>query len=286
MVERILITGAEGMLGKELIVRLLDEGYEVIATDLADLDITDQAACKRYVRESSADIIINSAAYTIVDKAEEEPKKAMAVNGSGPGYLAEAANQTDAFLVHYSTDYIFDGAKKSPYDESDEPSPLSSYGRSKLEGEKRIQAAQTRHLIIRTEWLFGSYGNNFVRSIRNAASRLPRLEVVNDQYGSPTYAVDLAEATVILLRAKSEGIVNFTNSGTTTWFDFAKLILKELSLGTEVQPITSDQLNRPASRPLNSRLDLAKYIGISGTQPPHFEDALRRYLKSEEMRKG
>jgi dTDP-4-dehydrorhamnose reductase len=285
MVERILITGAEGMLGKELIVRLLNEGYEVIATDLDDLDITDPAASKRYVRESGADIIINSAAYTLVDKAEDEPKKAMAVNGSGPGYLAEAANQTDAFLVHYSTDYIFDGAKKSPYDENDEPSPLSSYGRSKLEGEKRILAAQTRYLIIRTEWLFGNYGNNFVRSIRNAASRLPRIEVVNDQYGSPTYAVDLAEATVILLRAKSEGIVNFTNSGTTTWFDFAKLILKELSLGTEVQPITSDQLNRPASRPLNSRLDLAKYIGISGTQPPHFEDALRRYLKSEEMRK-
>jgi dTDP-4-dehydrorhamnose reductase len=285
MVERVLITGAEGMLGKELIVRLLNEGYEVIATDLDDLDITDPAACKRYVRESGADIVINCAAYTLVDKAEEEPRKAMAINGSGPGYLAEAANQTDAFLVQYSTDYIFDGTKKNPYDETDEPSPLSSYGRSKLEGEKRIIAAQARHLIIRAEWLFGSHGNNFIRSIRTAASRLSRLEVVNDQYGSPTYAVDLAEATVILLRTKAEGIVNFTNSGTTTWFDFAKLILKELSFDTEVLPITTDQLNRQAKRPLNSRLSLAKYISISGAEPPHFEDALSRYLKSEEIKK-
>lgn len=281
MAERILITGSDGMLGRELIARFLDEGYEVIATDLNELDITNLSDCKRYVRESGAGIVVNSAAYTLVDKAEKEPKLAMAVNGAGPGNLAEAVIQTGALLVHYSTDYIFDGTKEAPYLETDEPSPLSSYGRSKQEGEKRILRADARHLIIRTEWLFGKHGNNFIKSITNAAATQPQLKVVNDQQGSPTYAVDLAEATVSLLRAKFEGIVNFTNSGSTTWYDFAKSILKELAVEKEVIPINSQELNRPAVRPANSTLDLSKYIGIIGKEPPGYEDALKRYLAEE-----
>ena len=285
MGDRILITGAEGMLGRELTSKFLKEGYEVTPTDIAQLDINDSKACLQYLEKTRAQIVINCAAYTLVDKAEEEPDKAMEVNGYAPGILAEAVKEAGSFLVHYSTDYVFDGTKEGFYLEDDAPSPLSMYGRSKLEGEKRIQASGCNFLIIRSEWLFGKLGNHFIRSIVKAASRMRYLEVVNDQIGSPTYAVDLAEATELLIRKKANGIVHFTSSGVTSWYDFTKLIFGELGIEKEIRPITSDELNRPAKRPRNSKLDGSKYIHITGQIPPAYDDALQRYLKTGDLEK-
>lgn len=285
MGERILITGAGGMLGRELTARLSKEGYEVTPTDITQLDITDSDACRLYIEKTEAQIVINCAAYTLVDKAEEEPDKAMDVNGSAPGKLAESAMEVGALLIHYSTDYVFDGAKEGFYIEDDEPSPLSAYGRSKLEGERQIQSAGCKYLIIRAEWLYGRFGKHFIRSIVKAAGKLQFLEVVNDQFGSPTYAYDLAQATKLLIKAKADGIVNFSNSGATSWFDFTKLIFNEIGIVREVRPITSDKLNRPAERPKNSRLDLSKYRLITGKTPPSYQDALKRYLETGDLEK-
>lgn len=283
MDERILITGAGGMLGREVAERLKVEGCKVTATDLQDLNIADPEACYKSIEKTDAQIVINCAAYTQVDKAEEENEKATEVNGNAPGFLAIASKKAGALLIHYSTDYVFDGTKDAPYLEDDQPSPLSAYGRSKLEGEKQIQSSGCRHLIIRTEWLFGKGGSHFIRSIVNAAAKLPHLDVVNDQFGSPTYAYDTAEATAMLIRAGAEGIVHFTSSGSTSWFDFTKLIFAELGISKEVRPMSTDKLNRPAKRPSNSRLDCSKYVRITGKTPPPYEDALRRYLKTGDL---
>jgi dTDP-4-dehydrorhamnose reductase len=284
MGERVLITGAGGMLGRELTDRFIKEGYEVTPTDIAQLDIKNYDACRMYLEKTEAQIVLNCAAYTLVDKAEEEPDTALEVNGFAPGILAEAVMEYGALLVHYSTDYVFDGTKDGFYTEDDTPSPLSAYGRSKLEGEKRIHESGCNSLIIRTEWLFGRLGNHFIRSIVKAAGRLQYLEVVNDQFGSPTYAFDLAEATEFLIRKNADGIVNFSNSGVTSWYTFAGLIFRELGIEKEILPITTDKLNRLAKRPRNSRLDISKYTEITGATPHTYYDAFRRYIKTGDLK--
>jgi dTDP-4-dehydrorhamnose reductase len=281
MADKILITGSKGMLGRDLVSIFRKNRYEVTAYDVSELDITDSSACDAVIENVKPDIIINAAAYTDVDKAEEEKDKAKKINGDGAGNLAKTASKNGALIVYFSTDYIFDGKKKEEYTEDDKPNPISAYGRSKLMGEDKIKDATDDYLIIRTEWLYGKYGNNFVKSIINAASSGENLKVVNDQEGSPTYTVDLADATFRLIKEKARGIINFTSTGHTTWFDFAELIMKKLKIGTlKVIPISSADLNRPAKRPANSRLALEKYIKITGDKPPDYQKALDRYFKS------
>ncbi len=280
MAKEVLILGAKGMLGRSLAELFTKKKYKVTAWDLAQIDITDPEQCREKIPRLEVPLIINAAAYTNVDGAEKEQDTAMKINGEAAGYLAEIAEETGAKLVHYSTDYVFDGKSKKPYNEDDKTNPISAYGKSKLKGEENILKTGSDFIIIRTEWLFGKYGKNFVRSIINAASQKNKLEVVNDQKGAPTFTVDLAEATLNLITKSADGIVNFTSSGETTWFDFASLILRELNIDTvDVAPIKSSKLKLPAKRPANSLLSLDKYKKITGKTPPEYSDALNRYLK-------
>jgi dTDP-4-dehydrorhamnose reductase len=275
---RILITGKEGQVGWELRRSLAALG-DVIATDRRELDLRDSSAIPRTVRKTSPDIIVNAAAYTAVDNAESEPDIAMQVNAIAPGILAEEAKRLGALLVHYSTDYVFDGSKKSPYKEEDTPNPLSVYGRSKLEGEQAIAASKCRHLIFRTSWVYGPRGRNFLLTILKAAREKPSLRVVDDQLGAPTSSLAIAEATARALQMRAaQGLYHMTAGGQTSWYGFAQTILRNAAISTLVAPIRSDQYPAKATRPRNSVLDNSRLNEAFGISLPDWESQLEQVM--------
>lgn len=253
---RTLLTGRNGQVGWELERRLDD----VLATDRATLDLADSDGVSKFVRTANPGLIVNAAAYTAVDKAESEQDLAMRINGIAPGVLAEEAKRLGALLVHYSTDYVFDGEKTAPYLEEDRTNPLSVYGASKLEGERRIAASGCRHLILRTSWVYAPRGKNFFLTMKNAKQPL---RVVDDQRGVPTSSRFLAEKTIALI-GKAEGVLHLVPSGTTTWYGFAREILGEKA---EIMPIRSSEYPTPARRPANSVLDNRKAAALLGPLP-------------------
>ena len=257
---RILLTGRTGQVGWEL-ERALQALGEVIATDRATLDLSNAEAIRKKLKEVKADIIVNAAAYTAVDQAESEPQLAMQVNGVAPGVLAEEAKRLGALLVHYSTDYVFDGTKPSPYLETDVPNPLSVYGRTKLSGERAVQASGCRHLILRTSWVYGPRGKNFYRTIAAKAVAGERLRVVDDQRGVPTTSRFLAEETIALLQKDANGLLHLVPSGATTWYGFAREIVRQK---IELEPIKTSEFPTVARRPANSVLDNRKAVAILG----------------------
>ena len=277
---KILITGANGMLAKAVRNELKDE--ELILTDVAELDITNLEAVREFIKVNKPEYIINCAAYTAVDKAEEQLELARKVNAEGPKNLAIAANEEDCTLIHISTDYVFGGDKdvKEIYTEEEEKNPVTVYGITKLEGERNIIDACFKYYIFRTAWLYGD-GNNFVRTMIKLGQEKDELNVVADQHGSPTYAVDLAS---IIHQAIEKGIpygvYHTTNQGFTTWFDFTKLIFEKANISCKVNPVTTEEFPRPAKRPLNSQLSKDKILK-EGINIPSYEDALDRYLKVE-----
>ena len=254
---KVLLTGRTGQVGWEL-ERLLEE---VVATDRGTLDLADDASIQRTLRDKKPQVIINAAAYTAVDKAESEKDLAFRVNGVAPGILAEEAKRLGALLVHYSTDYVFDGEKKTPYLEDDAPNPLSVYGASKLEGERRIRASGCRHLILRTSWVYAVRGRNFFLAMKNAKKPL---RVVDDQRGVPTSARFLAENSILLIGKNAEGLLNLVPSGETTWYGFARAILGEQA---DITPIASREYPTPARRPANSVLDNRRARVLLGALP-------------------
>lgn len=268
---RILLTGCDGQVGFELQRTLAPLG-EVVAVDQAECDLADAQAIRSLVREVQPHIIVNPAAYTAVDKAEREPELAMAVNAWAPGILGEEAARLGGWVVHYSTDYVFDGSKEAPYDESDAPNPQSVYGRSKLAGERALQASGAQNLILRTSWVVGAHGGNFAKTILRLAAERDHLNVVADQFGAPTSAPLLAEITTKLIN-KAQGRVGFPFGlyhlaplGETTWHQYAVHVLerarasgKLLKLRPEnIRAITTADYPLPARRPANSRLNTAK----------------------------
>ena len=277
---KILITGANGMLAKAVRNELKDE--ELILTDVAELDITNLEAVREFIKVNKPEYIINCAAYTAVDKAEEQEELARKVNAEGPKNLAIAANEEDCTLIHISTDYVFGGDKdvKEIYTEEEGKNPVTVYGITKLEGERNIIDACFKYYIFRTAWLYGD-GNNFVRTMIKLGQEKDELNVVADQHGSPTYAVDLAS---IIHQAIEKGIpygvYHTTNQGFTTWFDFTKLIFEKANISCKVNPVTTEEFPRPAKRPLNSQLSKDKILK-EGINIPSYEDALDRYLKVE-----
>lgn len=260
---KILLTGKNGQVGWELQRTLCTLG-DVVALGSAELDLADPDAIVRIVRDIKPDLIVNPAAYTAVDKAESEPELAMAVNGRAPGILAEEAKRLGAQLVHYSTDYVFDGRKASPYVETDEPNPLNVYGRSKLEGERAIQAVGGRHLILRTSWVYGTRGKNFLLTMMRLITERPQLNVVADQYGAPTWSRIIAEATAaaVLRREGTSGVYHLTSQGSVSWHGFALRIAQHLQASghdvANVLPIPASQYKVPAQRPMNSRMSTRK----------------------------
>ncbi len=264
---RILLTGRYGQVGWEL-ERMLPQVGEVFAFGRDELDLSNPDQIREKVRQVKPNIIVNAAAYTAVDRAEEEPELAMAVNGIAPGILAEEARRLNALLVHYSTDYVFDGTKTAPYTEEDEPNPLNVYGKTKLAGEKAIQATWEKHLIFRTSWIYGLRGKNFLLTILKLAKERDEIRVVDDQFGAPTWCRMVASKTAAILSktAYSElfkeknffSTYNLTSYGCCTWFSFANLVLNghypSLSNHVEILPIDSKNYAFSTARPRNSLL--------------------------------
>ena len=276
---RVLLTGRNGQVGWEL-ERALQPLGDVIATDRSTLDLADSDAIRRAVRETKPDVIVNAAAYTAVDKAESEPAIAMQINGVAPGVMAEEAKRLGALLVHYSTVYVFDGTKRSPYTEDDAPNPLSVYGRSKLEGDERIRSSGCRYLVLRTSWVYGPRGKNFYLTISKKAASGEALRVVNDQRGVPTTSGFLARYTVELLNKQGTGLFNLVPSGETTWFEFAREIVRVSGSRSEVEPITSEQFPTAARRPRYSVLDKARAEKALGRGLPDWRELLAHVSKS------
>jgi dTDP-4-dehydrorhamnose reductase len=271
------------MVATDLRDALTSRNERVIAPPRTALDITDQDVVRRVVREEQPDIIVNCAAYTRVDDAEAQVEAANAINGSAVESLAHAANERGALLVQISTDFVFDGTSTTPYEINARTNPLSSYGSSKLAGE-HAAATATKHVVLRTSWLFGTHGNNFVEAIRNQVKKGTNpLRVVADQRGRPTYTPHLAEAIIRVARlaasdADARGVIHYADAPECTWFDFASAIVEEIGATTRVEPVTTDQFLRPARRPAYSVLSTERYERLTGVAPESWRDGLREYL--------
>ena len=284
IVRRVLVIGAKGMLGTDLCARLR-EGFEVLEADIDEVDITDFASTRELVAGISPDEVVNVAAFTDVDGAESKAWLAYEINAEGARNVAKASTSVGSRCTYIGTDFIFDGKKRSPYVEDDAPNPLCVYAKSKLAGELNVQQHSERHLIVRTAWLFGLHGKNFVEAIL-ARAAVGDLRVVDDQAGCPTFSVDLSESLARLLETNQTGVFHCTNAGRCSWFDFAKAIVAEAGLrNVEVSRISSTDLNRPAPRPPYSVLDTSRLCRAIGFSMPAWEDALRRFLRLRNERK-
>lgn len=290
---KILITGANGMLAKEVKEKFA-KGNEITATDVTELDITNEQLVYEYINNLKPEYIINCAAYTAVDKAEENYELADKINADGPANLAKAAKAVGAKLVHISTDYVFGGDLdiSKDYKEDDDKAPVTAYGKTKLRGEQEIEKNMDEYYIFRTAWLYGIGGNNFVKTMTKLGSTRDEINVVSDQHGSPTYAKDLTEIIYQAIERKIPyGIYNATNEGYTTWYDFTKEILAEQGIQCKVNPVTTEQYIEmmkitQAKRPFNSQMSKNKLLE-QGITVPDWKDGLKRYLKEEEnFKKG
>lgn len=277
---RVLVTGCNGLLGVDLVESFRAHGHEVAGCDLPHVDVTRPDQIAAAVRAASPDAVVHAAAMTDVDGCERDPDTAFVTNGLGARNVAVACQAFGAALMYVSTDFVFDGTAQRPYREFDPPRPLCVYGSSKLAGEEFVRHLVPKHMVVRTGWLYGPRGKNFVRSILEAARGDIQLRVVNDQVGSPTYSRHLADALVALATTGLWGTYHATNSGSTSWWAFAVEILRCAGLGgRSVERITSEELNRPATRPSYSVLDLSALEATIGTKMPHWRDAIREFLE-------
>ncbi|MGE4062298.1 MAG: dTDP-4-dehydrorhamnose reductase [Rhodospirillaceae bacterium] len=286
----ILLTGAGGQVAWEVARRAAASEFAVKAFSSVELDITDPKAVNAQVGAAAPRVIINAAAYTTVDKAESDKDRAFAVNRDGPGHLAALCSQRNIPLIHISTDYVFDGRRKDPYIEDDATAPLGVYGDSKLAGEAAVRAFLDRHIIVRTAWVYGVHGHNFVKTMLRLGRERDVIRVVDDQCGSPTFAGDLAEALLVLTRRllketlpeEAYGTFNYTGGGAVTWHGFAEKIFElaapHLGRRPKVEPIPTSEYPTPAQRPANSVLDCSKIARVHGIMQRPWEQALQEML--------
>ena len=267
---RVLVTGAKGMLGQDLCPLLEDEGYELIETDIDNLDITNASQVNEVLTKQKPDFIIHCAAYTNVDKAEEDIETARLINSKGTENLAKACADIDATFVYISTDYVFNGQASSPILPTDKTEPLNNYGLTKLEGEEAVKKYCKKYFIARTSWLYGIHGKNFVETMISLANK-PELKVVDDQIGCPTWTIELANGILKLIETEDYGIYHICGSGSTSWFGFAKEIFEKLGLDVNIKPCTTDEFPRPAKRPAYSVMENNKICR-------NWKLALRDYL--------
>lgn len=279
----ILVTGANGQLGNEMRLLGATSKNNYIFTDVTELNITDKAAISAMVKEHRIQVIINCAAYTNVDKAEDDEATADLLNHTAARYLAEAAKEADAVLIHVSTDYVFHGDKNVPYTEDEPTSPLGVYGRTKLAGEQAIQQSGCCYLIFRTAWLYSSFGNNFVKTMRRLTSERDTLNVVFDQVGSPTFAGDLARAIFEVVEKEAyvgtEGIYHYSNEGVCSWYDFAVEISNLSHTRCDIRPCHSDEFPSKVTRPSYSVLDKTKLKKTFGIVVPHWKESLVKCIE-------
>ena len=273
---RILITGANGQLGCDL--QRAVASHELVLMDLPAFDLT-TPSCEEQIASAQPDVVIHAAAYTDVDGAEHQPDLAMAVNAQGTEWVARGAARANARLIYISTDYVFDGLKRTPYLERDLANPLNLYGKSKLEGEGRALAHCPHTLVVRTSWLYGAHGKNFVKTMMRLATEQPALRVVADQRGCPTYAADLAQSLATILTLDIRGIVHATGTGDCTWYELASAIVSAMGRQTPVHPMTTVEAGRRAARPSYSVLANG-VLKQSGIVLPHWRDSLVQFVKS------
>jgi dTDP-4-dehydrorhamnose reductase len=281
---RILITGSQGQLGKELQLCSQDyPNYEFIYTDIAELDITNARATEEFAASNNFNIIVNAAAYTAVDKAEEEKDKAFAVNKEAVENLCRMAAKQNAALIHISTDYVFDGSKTTPYFPDDKTKPNSVYGFSKLAGEEAVQMAGINYAIVRTSWLYSAHGKNFVKTILKNAKEKDQLKVVSDQIGNPTYATDLAQAVLqmlpIMASKEIKQIYHYSNEGTCSWYEFALAIVRFAGIECRIKAVPTSDYPTAAKRPAYSVMDKSCIKDDFKIEIPYWEDSLKNCIK-------
>jgi len=281
---KILLLGHKGMLGTDLLTQMRLH-HEVVGMDKEEIDITSADDCAKAIEQTAPQIVINAAGYTNVDGCENAKEECFAVNAEALKNIAAACHRKNIRIIHFSTDYVFNGTGSAPYKEDDDCDPLNTYGASKLAGEHYLQTLAQNYIIIRTAWLYGVNGKNFVRTILEKAKTTPRLTVVDDQLGSPTYTKDLAAAVDLLIEKNAQGIFHVTNRGSCSWYQFAVKILQESGIeNVEVSPIKSDQLARTAKRPAYSVLSMQKFISTTGKVMQPWQLGLKDYLESVKAR--
>lgn len=279
---KILMVGWQGMLGTDL-VGVLSTRHQLLMPSLEELDITRPEQCDAWIKSTGPEAVVCAAALTNVDYCETHEAEAFLINGQGIGNLAAACAQAGSLLVHYSTDYVFDGRKLEPYIEEDPPNPISVYGKSKLRGEELLRIHASKHLLLRISWLYGRNGKNFIRTILNAARSKPELRVVNDQKGSPTYTRDVASYTEMMMEAGAQGTYHLTNSGSCTWYELARQAVEWAGIrGVNITPVTTAEFPLPAARPANSVLANSRLAREGFPAMRHWSLAVRDYLREIE----
>ncbi|MDR2017817.1 MAG: dTDP-4-dehydrorhamnose reductase [Syntrophobacterales bacterium] len=274
---KLLITGSLGLVGTN-IIPLLAHDFDVVPLDIMEWDITDAEMGGRVIRHHRPDVVVNLAAMTDVDGCEDLPDKAQELNSDGPAIVAQLCKANKIRFVHFSTDYVFDGEKGTPYTEKDQPNPLSVYGKTKLTGEQNIFRILPSSVVLRAEWIYGCGGNNFITKVMKIANETGAARVVNDQWGTPTYAKDIAAPLARLIQKGESGIYHVANRGSCSWYEFAKEIFSRLRMDVSLTPVTSSNLDRKATRPKYSVFNCLKIEGDTGMAMRSWQEALGEYL--------
>lgn len=276
---KVLVTGVKGQLGYDVVKDLEKRGHQPIGVDRDEMDLMDNEAIRTFIMNLKPEAIIHCAAYTAVDKAEEEVENCYQINAESVKVISECAKELDVKLIYISTDYVFDGTKEGEYVETDLPNPINVYGASKLKGEQYVQTLLEKYYIVRISWVFGVNGNNFIKTMRRLGSERDELNIINDQVGSPTYTADLAPLLVDMMETDKYGIYHVTNEETCSWYEFANEIFKQSRIEVKTNPITTDQYPTAAKRPMNSRMSKAKLKANGFNLLPTWQQALAHYLK-------
>ncbi len=276
---KILVTGIKGQLGYDIVKLLNEKSIECVGVDIDDFDLTSEKDVRNYILNYSPTSVIHCAAYTAVDKAEDNKEICYNVNVSGVSHISKVCAEIGASLMYFSTDYIFDGKKDSSFEIYDAPNPINYYGYTKYQGELKVMEALKNYFILRISWVFGLNGNNFIKTMLKLSSEKEHIDVVNDQIGSPTYTRDLANLVIDMIQTKKYGIYHASNENFCSWYDFACEIFKESNINIAVNPITSDKFITKAKRPFNSRLSKKSLTENGFSLLPTWQDAVKRYLE-------
>ena len=275
---RVLVTGAKGQLGHDVVNELENRGLDAVGVDVEEMDITDAPAVDRCIRESGADAVIHCAAYTAVDAAEDNEELCRSVNADGTYNIARVCRELDLPMMYISTDYVFDGQGERPWDPDEKRDPLNVYGQTKCEGEMAIEKLLSKYFIVRIAWVFGVNGKNFIKTMLRLGKERGAVSVVDDQIGSPTYTYDLARLLVDMIQTDKYGIYHATNEGLCSWYEFAQEIFRQAGMDVEVTPVSSEEFAARAKRPKNSRMNKDKLDKMGFERLPSWQDALSRYL--------
>ena len=274
----ILVTGSTGQLGSDVVKELLKRGYSTLSPNRSEFNLCSEDSIRNYILNSNCEAIVHCAAYTQVDKAEDEKDLCIKINTTATKHIAKCAKILDIPMIYISTDYVFDGTKDGEYTENDETNPINIYGESKLAGEKYVQEILDKYYIVRTSWVFNINGKNFIETMLRLSKANNQLSIVNDQIGSPTYTKDLSRLLVDMLETSKYGLYHATNEGYCSWYEFANTIFKLANINIDIKAINSNEYASRAKRPLNSKLSKDKLIEYGFKPLPHWEDALKDYL--------